>query len=80
MITGLQWMEMIWSVVKQTRFALSGFAVALEILFFFLFFDSDLCMLSALLASDYVCTAQACLAEILRLKKKIQPTRATQES
>lgn len=27
----LQWMEMIWSVLKQTRFALRGFAVKFSI-------------------------------------------------
>lgn len=27
----LQWMEMIWSVVKQMRFALRGFAVEIPI-------------------------------------------------
>lgn len=27
----LQWMEMIWSVVKQMRFALRGFAVKIPI-------------------------------------------------
>lgn len=32
MITGLQWMEMIWSVLKQMRFALRGFAVTISIL------------------------------------------------
>lgn len=29
----LQWMEMIWSVLKQMRFALRGFAVKIRIWF-----------------------------------------------
>lgn len=29
----LQWMEMIWSVLKQMRFALRGFAVKISIWF-----------------------------------------------
>lgn len=37
----LQWMEMIWSVLKQMRFALRGFAVKISI-WFGLFFSDGL--------------------------------------
>lgn len=47
----LQWMEMIWSVLKQMRFALRGFAVKIPIWLglFFKTVSTSACVFSTLL-------------------------------
>lgn len=66
----LQWMEMIWSVLKQMRFALRGFAVKIPIwlglfsyvrvLFFFplKMVSTSACVFSILSTLEHICTVQ----------------------
>lgn len=60
----LQWMEMIWSVLKQMRFALREFAVEIPIwfgLFFPLFYDGlykSACVFSIPSTLEHIDTVQ----------------------
>lgn len=61
----LQWMEMIWSVLKQMRFALRGFAVTIPIwlgLFFAFCFwrmvSTSACVFSILSTLERICAVE----------------------